>query len=127
TQSVRLDLSHNDGDAGNALCGPLGGKDWVGVRFSTLIVYPYTMDLVSGASFQTTVSEWGVNDQGLCGSISTGPFSASVLNGSIGFASVTGQVKYSAVTAAYNGLDVYAPLLATHLKGNATLQSGGGK
>jgi hypothetical protein len=127
TQSVRLDLSHNDGDAGNALCGPLGGKDWVGVRFSTLIVYPYTMDLVSGASFQTTVSDWGVNDQGLCGSISTGPFSASVLNGSIGFASVTGQVKYSAVNAAYNGLDVYAPLLGTHLKGNATLQSGGGK
>ncbi|MGA7561409.1 MAG: IPT/TIG domain-containing protein [Terriglobales bacterium] len=126
-QSVRLDLSHNDGDAGNSLCGPLGGKDWVGVRFSTLTVYPYTMDLVSGASFQTTVGDWGINDQGLCGGISTGPFSASVLNGSIGFASVTGQVKYSAVNATYNGLDVYAPLLGTHVKGNATLQSGGGK
>jgi len=126
-QSVRLDLSHNDGDAGNTLCGPLGGKDWVGVRLSTLTVYPYTMDLVSGASFQTTVSDWGINDQGLCGSLAAGPFTANVLNGKIGFASVTGQVKYSAVNATYNGLDVYAPLLGTHLKGDATLQSGGGK
>jgi hypothetical protein len=121
---VQLDLSHK---AGTAACGVLGGADWVGIDLPSLIVYPYTMNLVSGSSFQTTVQGWGVNDQGLCGSLQTGPFTAPLLAGSISFSSVNATVKYSSLTATYNGLDVYVPLLNTHLKGNANLQSGGGK
>jgi len=125
---VRLDLSHHDGDAANyQLCGPRSGADWVGVRFSSLTVYPYTFDLVSGASYQTTVSDWGISDQGLCGNVSSGPFKAQVLNGSIGFNSVTGPVRDSSVNATYNKLDVHIPFLATDVQGDATLQSGGGK
>ena len=95
--------------AGNAACGMLGGADWVGINLPSLTVYPYTMNLVSGSSFQTTVQGWGVNDQGLCGSLNTGPFTAPLLAGSISFSSVTATVQYSSLTATYNGLDVYVP------------------
>ena len=33
SNSVRLDLSHHDGDAAGALCGSQTSGDWVGVRF----------------------------------------------------------------------------------------------
>ncbi len=121
---VQLDLSHK---AGTAACGVLGGADWVGINLPSLTVYPYTMNLVSGSSFQTSPQGWGVNDQGLCGSLNTGKFTAPLLAGSISFSSVTATVQYSSLTATYNGLDVYVPLLNSHLTGNANLQSGGGK
>jgi len=121
---VQLDLSHN---AGAAACGVLGGADWVGINLPSLTVYPYTMNLVSGSSFQTQVQGWGVNDQGLCGSLQTGQFTAPVMAGSISFSSINATVQYSSLTATYNGLNVFVPFLNAHLTGNANLQSGGGK
>ena len=64
---------------------------------------------------------------GLCGSLSTGPFTATLDAGSISFASINATASNGNFSAQYNGLDVYAPWLDTHLKGDATLQSGGGK
>jgi len=122
--AVQLDLSHK---AGAAACGVLGGVDWVGINLPTLTVYPYTMDLVSGSPFQTQVQGWGVNDQGLCGNLNTGQFTAPVQAGSISFSSIKATVQYSSLTATYNGLDVYVPFLNAHLTGDAKLQSGGGK
>ena len=65
--------------------------------------------------------------RGLCGSLSTGPFTATLDAGSISFASINATASNGNFSAQYNGLDVYAPWLDTHLKGDATLQSGGGK
>src|ERR1019366_7811477 len=70
---------------------------------------------------------WGVIGRGLCGSLSTGPFTATLDAGSISFASINATASNGNFSAQYNGLDVYAPWLDTHLKGDATLQSGGGK
>jgi hypothetical protein len=126
SNSVRLDLSHHAGDAAGSYCGPLGGADWVGVRFPTLAITPYTMNLVSGASLQPVVTDWGVIGDGLCGSLTTGPFKASLGAGSVSFASINATAFNGTFSAQYNGMDVYVPWLDTHLKGNATLQSGGG-
>ncbi len=127
SSSVRLDLSHHDGDAAGTLCGPLTGADWVGVRFPSLAITPYTMDLVSTSSLQPVVTNWGVVGSGLCGNLSTGPFTASLGAGSVSFASINATAFNGTFNAQYNGMDIYVPWLAVHLKGNATLQSGGGK
>jgi hypothetical protein len=127
SSSVRLDLSHHDGDAAGSLCGPLGGADWVGVRFPSLAITPYTMNLVSSSSLQPTVTDWGVTGSGLCGALNTGPFTAGLGKGSVSFQSINAAASNGNFTAQYNGMDVYVPWLVTHLKGNATLQSGGGK
>jgi len=127
SSAVRLDLSHHDGDAAGSLCGSLSGGDWVGVRFPSLTVTPYTMGLVSTSALQPVVTNWGVIGSGLCGSLSTGPFTATLDAGSISFASINATASNGNFSAQYNGLDVYAPWLDTHLKGDATLQSGGGK
>ena len=125
---VRLDLSHHDGDAAGSLCGPLSGGDWVGVRFPSLTVTPYTMGLVSTSALQPVVTDWGViGARGLCGSLSTGPFTASLDAGSISFASINATASNGNFIAQYKGMDIYVPWLDTHLKGDATLQSGGGK
>jgi hypothetical protein len=127
SNSARLDLSHHDGDAAGTLCGPLRNADWVGVRFPTLAITPYTMNLVSSASLQPIVTDWGVIGGGLCGSLTTGPFTAILGAGSISFSSINATAFNGTFSAQYNGMDVYVPWLDTHLKGNATLQSGGGK
>ncbi len=128
SNQVRLDLSHHDGDAANATyCGSLRGGDWVGVRFPSLTITPYTMDLVSSAALQPVVSDWGVVGNGLCGALNTGPFSANLGAGKVSFASINATAFDGTFTAQYNGMDVYVPWLDTHLTGNATLQSGGGK
>jgi hypothetical protein len=127
SSSVRLDLSHDDGDAAGALCGPLGGTDWVGVRFPSLAITPYTMNLVSSSSLQPTVTDWGVIGSGLCGALNTGPFSAGLGRGTVSFQSINATAANGNFAAQYNGMDVYVPWLNTHLKGNATLQSGGGR
>ena len=128
---VTLDLSHNDSN-GNApnytQCGPGSGNDWVGVSFSSLTVYPYTFDFsMPGTSYQMTPNDWGISDQGLCGNLNAGPFAVSVQNGHLSFSSITGPVKDSEVSATYHNLDVYVPLLATDVTGNATLLTTGGK
>jgi hypothetical protein len=127
SSSVRLDLSHHDGDAAGPLCGHLSGGDWVGVRFASLAITPYTMDLVSSSSLQPNVTDWGVADSGLCGKLATGAFSAALGDGSVSFASINATASNGAFDAQYKGMDVYVPWLETHLKGDAYLQSGGGK
>ncbi len=127
SSTVRLDLSHHDGDAAGTLCGPLTGGDWVGVRFPKLAITPYTMNLVSASALQPVVTDWGVNVNGLCGSLSTGPFTASLGKGSVSFASINATAFNGTFSALYKGMDVHVPWLETDLKGDATLQSGGGK
>jgi len=127
SNSVRLDLSHHDGDAAGSLCGPLAGADWVGVRFPNLAVTPYTMDLVSSSSLQPTVTDWGVIGSGLCGALNTGPFTARLGQGSVSFQSIKASASNGNFAASYNGMDIHVPWLDAHLTGNATLQSGGGK
>jgi hypothetical protein len=127
SSAVRLDLSHHDGDAAAWPCNSLQGTDWVGVRFSSLAITPYTMDLVSSSALQPVVTGWGVIGSGLCGTLSTGPFTASLGAGSVSFASINATAFDRGFNALYKGMDVYVPWLDTHLKGDATLQSGGGK
>ena len=127
SSAARLDLSHHEGDAAGPLCGHLSGGDWVGVRFPSLAITPYTMDLVSGSSLRPVVTDWGVTGSGLCGSLSTGPFTATLGAGSVSFASINAIATNGTFSAQYKGMDVYVPWLDTHLKGDAFLQSGGGK
>jgi hypothetical protein len=127
SSSVRLDLSHHDGDAAGSLCGPLRSADWVGVRFPNLAITPYTMDLVSSSSLQPIVTDWGVIGSGLCGSLNTGPFTAGLGKGTIKFQSIKAMAFNGTFTAQYNGMDIHVPWLDTDLTGDATLQSGGGK
>ena len=134
SNNVTIDLSHSDGDAAGPLCGNLTAGDWVGVRFENLVVNPYTMSLVSASSIQQTVKDWGVTSgtgsnggSGLCGQFTTGPFSATVGVGKISFQSIHAQAFGGAFNATYNQMDIHVPFLNTDLKGNASLNSGGGK
>lgn len=127
SSNVRLDLSHHDGDAAGRLCGTLAGGDWVGVRFPSLAITPYTMDLVSASSLQPIVNDWGVTG-GLCGNLTTTtPFTATLGAGSVTIASINATAFNGTFTATYKGIDIYVPWLDIHLKGDASLQSGGGK
>ncbi len=134
SNSVRLDLSHHAGDAAGPLCGPLTGSDWVGVRFPSLAITPYTMNLVASGSLQPVVTDWGITGggtnegSGLCGALATTtPFTATLGSGTVTFASINATAFNGNFTAVYKGMDVYVPWLDTHLKGDATLLSGGGK
>lgn len=127
SSAVRLDLSHHDGDGAAWPCDSLKGSDWVGVRFPSLAITPYTMDLVSRSALQPVVTGWGVIGSGLCGTLSTGPFTSTLGAGSVSFASINATAFDRGFNALYKGMDVYVPWLDTHLKGDATLQSGTGK
>ena len=134
SNSVRLDLSHHAGDAGGPMCGPLTGGDWVGVRFPTLAITPYTMNLVASGSLQPTVPDWGITGggtnegSGLCGALTTNtPFTATLGSGTVSFASLNATAFNGTFSATYKGMDIYVPWLDTHLQGDATLLSGGGK
>jgi hypothetical protein len=130
SNDVRIDMSHSSGDAGGPLCGGLSGGDWVGVRFPSLTLIPYTMGLVQSSSFQFNVNDWGIVGHNLCGHLVTPqPFTAPLEDGSVTFASLEataapGQGDFSAT---YHGLDIYVPWLDTHITGDGHLQSGGGK
>ncbi len=126
SSNVRLDLSHHDGDAANLLCGSLAGSDWVGVRFPSLAITPYTFDLVSSSSLQPTVPDWGIVG-GLCGSLTTKPFTAPLGLGSVHFDSISATAFNGRFTATYNNMDIHVPWLDIDLKGTAQLQSGGGQ
>jgi hypothetical protein len=134
SNSVRLDLSHHAGDAAGPLCGPLTGSDWVGVRFPTLAITPYTMNLVASGSLQPQVNDWGITGggtnegSGLCGALTTTtPFTATLGSGTVTFASIHATAFNGNFSAVYKGMDVHVPWLDTDLTGDATLLSGGGK
>lgn len=129
SNNVRIDLSHNAGDAGGPECAILSGSDWVGVRFPTLTIVPYTMGLVSSSALAPTVNDWGVVGHSLCGSLTTGPFSAPYESGNVAFKKLvaTAQPGQGDFSATYYGMDIYVPWLDTHITGDAHLQSGGGQ
>jgi len=127
SNSVRLDLSHHDGDAANSLCGGGSGADWVGVRLVNATIVPYTMDLVSSSSAQRTVTDWGIVGSGICGHFSTGAFTAQLGDGSVHFDSIDATAQSGNFNALYKGMDVHVPWLDADLKGNAQLQAGGGQ
>jgi hypothetical protein len=134
SSSVRLDLSHYAGDGAGPLCGPLTGSDWVGVRFPSLAITPYTMNLVASGSLQPVVNDWGITGggtnegSGLCGALATTtPFTATLGSGTVTFASINATAFNGNFSAVYKGMDIYVPWLDTHLTGDATLLSGGGK
>ena len=130
SNNVRIDMSHSSGDAGGPLCGGLSGGDWVGVRFPSLTLIPYTMGLVQSSSFQFNLNDWGIVGHNLCGHLLTPqPFTAPLEDGTVSFASLEataapGQGDFSAT---YHGMDIYVPWLDTHITGDGHLQSGGGK
>ncbi len=129
SNSVRIDLSHTQGDAAGPLCGGLQGGDWVGVRFPSLTVIPY-MPMGLNSSFLPTVTDWGVVNGGLCGRLPpNGPFSAPYEAGKVSFATLDASVApgHGDFSATYKGMDIYVPWLDTHITGDGHLQSGGGK
>src|SRR5208337_1347803 len=129
SSNVRLDLSHTAGDGASPYCGSLSGGDWVGVRFPSLTVIPYTMGLVSSSALQPVVNDWGVINGGLCGSLNTGPFSAKYEAGTVSFQSISAYAAPGSgdFDATYHGIDIYVPWLDTHITGDGKLVSGGGK
>lgn len=129
SNNVRLDLSHTAGDGASVYCGSLSGADWVGVRFPSLTVIPYTMGLVTSSALQPVVTDWGVISGGLCGSLSTGPFSAALDAGKVSFQSISAYAAPGAgdFNANYKGIDIYVPWLDTHITGDGKLVSGGGQ
>ncbi len=124
---TRIDLSHNTGDAANYICGNLQGGDWVGVRFPSLTITPYTFDLVSGTSLQQIVQDWGIVGSGLCGSLSTKPYTAQLGLGTVHFDNLKATAFSGTFTANYINMDIHVPWLNADLTGSATLLSGGGK
>jgi hypothetical protein len=126
SNSVRLDLSHHDGDAAGSLCGGASGAGWVGVRLTSATVVPFTMDLVASSSIRRTVTDWGIVGSGLCGHFSTGAFTANLGDGSVHFDSIDATAQNGTFNALYKGMDVHVPWLDTDLTGDAQLQAGGG-
>jgi hypothetical protein len=130
SSDVRIDMSHSAGDAGGYLCSGLSGGDWVGVRFPTLTIIPYTMGLVSSSALAPTVNDWGIVGHSLCGSLVTPqPFHTAYESGSVAFQKLvaTAQPGQGDFSATYYGMDIYVPWLDTHITGDAHLQSGGGQ
>lgn len=132
SSNVRLDLSHHAGDGASPYCGTGSGEDWVGVRFPSLTIIPYTMGLVSSSALQPVVNDWGVVNGGLCGSLSTGSngaFTARLDAGTVTFQSIDAYVApgQGDFRATYKGIDIYVPWLDTHITGDGHLSSGGGK
>lgn len=128
SSSARVDLSHTAGDApAEPICGTLKNADWVGVRFPSLTITPYTFDLVSGSSIQQSVPDWGVVSNGLCGRLHSQPFTTKLGQGTISFQSIDATAFNGTFNATYNGMDIHVPWLNIDLTGNATLLSGGGK
>ncbi|HUJ31730.1 MAG TPA: hypothetical protein VLY23_10660 [Candidatus Acidoferrum sp.] len=127
SNDVRLDLSLNDGDAPESPCGGGSGSQWLGVRLGSATIVPYTMDLVTPQTVQRTVSNWGFDGSGVCGTFNTGAFTATLEEGSVSFKSITATAQNGTFNALYQGMDVHVPWLNTDLTGDAKLQSGGGK
>jgi hypothetical protein len=129
SSSVTLDLSHHDGDepAASKQCNGYNSYsnagDWVGVRFKSLAITPYTFGL--STSLQANPTDWSVIDNGLCGTLKIGAFDAAYEAGSIHFDSITFQAYNHTEIATYNNFKIHIPWLDADLTGSPVLQSGG--
>ena len=92
-------------------------SDWVGVRFPTLAITPYTMNLVASGRAAAPLRIRGVNGQRTVRSAETGPVHATLGSGTVSFASINATAFNGTFTAQYKGMDVYVPWLDTDLNG----------
>ena len=118
-KTAALDLSAGEGGA----CG--AGKSWVGVAFaSDSRLNAYTFELKKAQS--ATVSDWGVDGQGLCGSKKTfGAYDSKVQRGSIHWDGIVADASDGKFTATYKGTRVHVPWLDADLESDSQVLKAG--
>jgi len=114
-QAVALDLSAKQGGAPGSQCGG-GGSAWRGVALgqSDLLFFNFDMP---GAPPKATVSDWGIDADGLCGTANSGPESHDWLRGKIGWKGVEAKAWNGIFKATYDDLWVHVPWLDATLTG----------
>ncbi len=118
SSAVTMDFSASRNPSGSNL----GAAGWMGVHIGGAAVTPFTFNLVpSGAFALQTLQEWTLGAGGLNGSSRSGSFAAKIQEGTVGFDRLDFAVHNGHPSATYVGMDVYAPWLETHLKGDAKL------
>lgn len=127
SNDVRLDLSLDDGDAPGGLCSGGSGKQWLGVRFGSATIVPYTMGLVGSSAMAQTKQNWAIDQYSVCGSLHAGQFTAQVDAGTVSFQSIDFTAQNGTFQAIYHGMDVHVPWLNVDMTGDPQLLSGGGK
>jgi hypothetical protein len=114
-QTVAIDLSAKQGSSPGGQCAG-GGNGWRGVALgkSDLLFFNFDMP---GAAPKTTVSDWGIDADGLCGKANSGAASHDWLRGKIGWNGIEAKAWNGIFKATYDDLWVYVPWLNTKLTG----------
>ncbi|MDD2949914.1 MAG: hypothetical protein PHU29_03905 [Sulfuricurvum sp.] len=122
SQTTAIDLSSKEGNGLSSVCGG-GGASWTGIHLGSATLKPNTFGLIQN-NYQKTVTDWGIKSDGLCGAAELGKFEVTVGEGTIGFDSLHAEARGGKFSAEYHNMDVYAPWLDTHLKGEGVLEDG---
>jgi hypothetical protein len=128
SDDVRLDWSRSEGNGASSRCGGGSGAAWVGVHLGSATLTPYTMDLTgAGGPYEQSVTDWGIEDAGLCGAVTTTPWKATLDQGWVAFDAIQAVAHHGTFSALYKNMKVHVPWPETEFGGDAQLQSGGGK
>ncbi len=114
-QAVTLDLSAKQGGAPASQCNGAGNA-WRGVALGKSDLLFFNFDL-PGPAPKASVSDWGIDADGLCGKAASGAESHDWLRGKIGWKGVEAQAWNGIFKATYDDLWVYVPWLDSKLSG----------
>jgi hypothetical protein len=110
-------------------CKGGGGSNpgWMGIHLGSATLIPYTFEQTGqGGWTLPTVTDWAIEDQGICGTKQTGSFATNIYDGSIKFDSIDVTSQNGVFDATYKNMVVHIPWLNTDLKGSTKLHWQGG-
>ena len=120
SDAITFDFSKVQGAPKPGLCST-GDVKWVGVDLGSLVIVPFTFNMVSTTPYTISADNWVIVDKGLCGQVHGGSFASDYQRGRVAFGGLDFEARDGSFKVTYNQLDIRVPWLETDLKGDAVL------
>jgi hypothetical protein len=126
SSDFRIDLSSKEGLDATAACGGGQGAAWTGIHFGIATITPNTFDIDAPPDYAAKVSNWVINDSGICGTATFGKFEGNLNNVKIGYQSLEVHTEPgNLLTGTYHGMHVDFPWWDVSFKGDTIFGADG--
>ena len=126
SSDFRIDLSSKEGLDTTSACGGGQGAAWTGIHFGIATIIPNTFGIDAPPDYVASVSNWVVNNSGICGTATFGKFDGNLNKVKIGYNSLNVHTEpFNLLKGTYHGMYVKFPWWGVSFNGDTIFDADG--
>jgi hypothetical protein len=126
SSDFRIDLSSKEGLDTTSTCGGGQGAAWTGIHFGNATIIPNTFGIDAPPDYVASVSNWVINNSGICGTATFGKFDGNLNKVKIGYNSLNVHTEpFNLLKGTYHGMYVKFPWWGVSFNGDTIFDADG--